>query len=456
MRILLPAILFCLSATGACGAESWSSVRKRFDERVKSGDPVQLVEAIRLLSEHDREAAAKKLVELVLRTTQGEVVAAATAVLSGYKSDGAFKAIKKEANKSTRSKVEKARRLELLGAMLRMKHETVAGTIGKLLSSKDEKERIVVLEALKSRRTADPEILARVGRYLKSSYPFAVRLAATSALAHAAHKDAIPLLLQALETPGRIRAAAAQGLTVLSGTKHGMDVKKWQAWWEKAKKDVAVEAVVVRAADPERVSFGKEEQSEFYDIPTYGRRILFIIDKSGSMKAGGSQRRIDAVKAELLKQIAALEEDVVFGIVFFSDTLSYWGGRNLHAATAKNKKNATSFVRGVHPAGATFTDKVMGDALRLFVEEKYVETIYLLTDGAPFRNGFLDMKKVAADIREANRWKSVEIHTIGCLIGAREGKAPARGRFVEPPKEELVRFLQTVAQENNGNYREVK
>ncbi len=112
-----------------------------------------------------------------------------------------------------------------------------------------------------------------------------------------------------------------------------------------------------------------------------------------------------------------------------------------------------AYIKSIQPRGATFTDEVMEKSFRFIVGKQGVETVCLLTDGAPFRNDYLDMNMVAAKIRKANRFCKARINTIGCFTGA---AVQNKGMPGEPPRAELVGFLQRIATENNGVFKEIQ
>ncbi|MCZ6794465.1 MAG: VWA domain-containing protein, partial [Planctomycetota bacterium] len=145
-----------------------------------------------------------------------------------------------------------------------------------------------------------------------------------------------------------------------------------------------------------------------------GKNIVFVVDVSGSMrttdpeppggrkgprgktvvgdpaerdpesaaKAAERRRRITRAKKELGRVIRSLPEDVRFNVVAFSSDVTSWKPA-LVPASRGNKKRATSFVGGLEAEGITVTDMALEEAFG----DLELDTVYLITDGAPTHVG---------------------------------------------------------------------
>ena len=67
-----------------------------------------------------------------------------------------------------------------------------------------------------------------------------------------------------------------------------------------------------------------EEELSYYDIPVIGQRVVFVIDVSKSMAAGGKPNRLERAKKELNALIAKLPQKTLFNIVFYSQKITRW------------------------------------------------------------------------------------------------------------------------------------
>lgn len=206
-----------------------------------------------------------------------------------------------------------------------------------------------------------------------------------------------------------------------------------------------------------------------FGLDLTGYRLIFVLDISGSMEASDpptpeqlekmkrrtgipeqiekelmeSRRRIRRAKAELVKVINGLPEDRRFNVITFSTDVTAWKDAMV-TADAKGKKSAVEFVEGLKATGITVTD----DALARAFEDPMVDTIYLITDGAPTHVGSQGrpglpsdarriMQQILGDVRAWNYLRQVRIFTLGF-----------EGAYIE--------FLKQLSREHFGEYHTIK
>ncbi|PIP93764.1 MAG: hypothetical protein COW00_07720 [Bdellovibrio sp. CG12_big_fil_rev_8_21_14_0_65_39_13] len=187
----------------------------------------------------------------------------------------------------------------------------------------------------------------------------------------------------------------------------------------------------------------KEEPSDKNGIPVdvgfrfKGKRIVFLIDVSGSMVI---EDRIGQVKAGLKMLITSMGKEFLIDVVFFPGyTSSYqylWGQMN--PVDEVNKEDIYNFLFFLKPYGATPTRDVLTYALRNY---PYMSDIVLLSDGAPTVNSGRyeeNIEDVLRDIRSKNNRK-IQINTIG--VGSDFLKNKNNPKYV---------FLEKLAKQNNG------
>ena len=130
-------------------------------------------------------------------------------------------------------------------------------------------------------------------------------------------------------------------------------------------------------------------------------RAIFCIDISSSMNGQvkmpgqGSSPKVEIVKAELGKAVGGLSRESLFTIIPYDGTARSWRGRGkLQPGTRTNVLAAEGFARRLQTGKGTN----IHDSLVLALKVKGVETIYLLSDGAPSRGGGPEeiKKRVAA------------------------------------------------------------
>ena len=199
-----------------------------------------------------------------------------------------------------------------------------------------------------------------------------------------------------------------------------------------------------------------------------GKNIIFVFDVSGSMlstdplppeekkrrqsgrtfvkgqekrerpRIAEERRRISRAKKELARVVRALPEDVRFNIVFYSSDVSPWKP-SMVGATGANKKSAVQFIESVRAEGITVTDLALEEAFA----DLSLDTIYLVTDGAPTHvgsQGIAEPEDAATIIAAIHK----RVKAINFLRGVRIFTLGFRGA-----KED---FLQKLAKDNFGRY----
>ncbi len=305
-------------------------------------------------------------------------------------------------------------------------------------------------------RPGVPSIL----RLLKNSNPICIQISACRALAKIPAKESIGALityLGSLKGSQQLRDEATSALQSLTGQKFGPDASTWSGWWEKNKNSFDVESVGVSTY---KTPLAKEEPVTYYEIPIIEDRVVFLIDKSGSMKAGGSPNRMETAKSALKDLVARLPEKTLFNIIFFSNKVERWSPNTpLLNASKNNKKAALAFIDSIEHAGSTATMAAVEEALQEISLANGVEALFLITDGAPnpmIHSGVRSvndyprgMKAIQRRIRFLNQFSKVKINTVGIYTGDVSGPLKSLEKHMRS-------FLENVAKENGGEYKEVK
>lgn len=288
---------------------------------------------------------------------------------------------------------------------------------------------------------------------------------------------------------GRLYNDARIALEKITGKTGLEEAQDWRNWYEAYKAGIVPGGTPSAPPDAARPARGEVKTVSFFGLTIDSRRIIFVIDVSGSMlvadpppdnwvpdrELGGKtgtrlreedeatlkkkreeelekmkkdwekeRQRIYRVKKELIRVIDALSPSVKFNIVSFSDQISVWKS-GLQTATAANKTNAKEWFQKWQADGLTWTD----DALKEAFKDKEADTIVLLSDGAPTHlggegreewGGHQDSKAIIESIHkwlaENNKFRKVTIHTLG-FEGAN------------------FEFMKKLAEENNGTCRDI-
>jgi hypothetical protein len=257
---------------------------------------------------------------------------------------------------------------------------------------------------------------------------FAFRRAVTQGLIRVRQADAVTALVDTLPTAqGEIRADIVKYLTAISGQQIGPDPMRWAGWWTANKSGFKFpEAEKPMAAV--RANIAPQGAKSYYGLPLLATRMLFIMDTSGSMRGA----RSEAAKRELIKAIAELPDSTYFGVLVFNSRVAAWQPQ-LVEATSENKEAACRFVAGQELAANTASFDALEAALTFDAE-----TIYFLTDGAPYGGKVTQPAQIVTLITKLNRLRRMTINSIGIGVG-REGNV-------------FDAFLKALADNNYGQY----
>ncbi len=178
------------------------------------------------------------------------------------------------------------------------------------------------------------------------------------------------------------------------------------------------------------------------------RRVLFVVDTSGSMSArgkwpkGGAGTRMDFVKKELREAIAGhLPNGVRFNIISFEGRVKSWH-EGLVLSSPASRKKALTFVEGMRAYGGTN----IYDSLQQAFATQGVEAIYLLTDGEPSAGKSTNTATIRQAVLGWNKSKGIVLNTVAMLTGGGKSIADRRARA----------FMFELAQQNCGQFRLVQ
>jgi hypothetical protein len=335
----------------------------------------------------------------------------------------------------------------------------------RLGGDKDDRVTAAALRGLRG-RNEDAVFKFAVESLRSESWP--VRLEAALTLEKVNQPRVLQPLIEGLaREDGRLRDDLNSILRRLTSQNFDPDPEEWRRWWNENKAEIL-------GPGPETALFGAfkakappPEKKTVYGIESRSRRILFIIDTSGSMKepiaknkgtlTGTSadeaeewnMTKIELAKRELKRSIRGLEPDAWFNIVSFGTMVVRWKDA-MAKGDMTTKNEAYAFVRDMEAAGGTWAYGAFQEAFRMAgagATDKHYEpsldTIYFISDGAPTDNDMdkpkaVDSDTVLAAVREWNRVGRIVVHTV-----AIDPKA-AGGRFVD--------FMKKLAAQNDGQY----
>lgn len=176
----------------------------------------------------------------------------------------------------------------------------------------------------------------------------------------------------------------------------------------------------------------KLSPSKYYGIDIFARRLLFVLDRSGSMNNQVySRTRLQRAKQELTNAITGLDERCDFGILIFDTDVRAWK-ETLIEATDENKTEAIRFVQRLTAGRSTNTY----GALRTSIEfDDQLEAIFVLTDGEPTTGMITNPTTILQDILRRNEARHITINTIAIAVDPliegflRKLTIPSQGEF---------------------------
>ncbi len=349
--------------------------------------------------------------------------------------------------------------------------------------------RVICLDGLS--HLGDKEIVKHAVHALQDP-DLKVRLAAIEALFEQGGPEVIEPLFTALDkADGRTRDDITDSLTRLTGKNFGPMATQWESWWAQAKNTYKKTTPLT----PDELALLKAQDAKKFTlaIPLYfGLRILskrtaFLMDCSESMneefvpqnvptnrgktvvvkkpepnegasagggpsrarpgarrKQEGAVSRLDEAKREMLGMLSKLPEDQSLNLFRFNSLITDFiavtfperqarGGvenKMLARLDARVRAAAGAFVTNSRAEGQTN----LFSALREALEYGDLDTIYLLSDGAPTM-GITNHEQFLREVRRINRLRRVKINSIS---------------FHPLPAERAL--LRSLAVENHGVY----
>lgn len=265
-----------------------------------------------------------------------------------------------------------------------------------------------------------------------------VRLRAIDAVLAQRFADAIPMLIARLEGDGdRVRRKAYEALQLLTGLDHGFAGPRWRHWWEGEGASFALpSADAARRAleDREQRRAESPTRSEFFGIPIRSDRVIYVLDRSGSMDepfARSGRTRFQHVRSEWTESVAALPDGARTNLVLFADASVAWK-REMVTLEGSTRAKMLGFL-GSRPiaSGATNLWAGLASALR----DPDVETVVLLTDGQPTVGSHTSTRAILGALRRTLEMRGVVVHTVS-VIGHSD-------------------LLMKIAEQTGGQYREL-
>lgn len=241
-------------------------------------------------------------------------------------------------------------------------------------------------------------------------------------------KPCLPRLVELLTHPrARMRDMAHRALQEITGLSIANIPSDWMDWWQQQGATYEVPKQGGAAAPG-----AQRSQVRFYGIPIVSDRIVFVIDYSGSMNEPGKdgKPKIDGARAALAEVLNALPDATEFNLIAFSTEPRLWRGE-LQKKSKQNVADAIKFVQSTSVGGWTN----VYDSLARGIEMQSVDTVVLLSDGAPSVGRYEFFSRIRHHIRLLNRTRKVAVSSIALQTS-----------------DDAKRFLRELAKDTGGDY----
>jgi HEAT repeat protein len=273
----------------------------------------------------------------------------------------------------------------------------------------------------------EPDAALDLARALADDEADSVRAAAVIALEDLGVREGLDLLVQRLEKEPRMRTRqrALDALQRLSGMRHRADPRPWRAWIAGLPPDWR----------PARAELGPTTGGTvaFAGLPLLSDRLAFLIDFSGSLwvEREGREPRKTAVDAALSAALPKLDPSARFLLVPYTAEPHPWRD-TLEPAKPRLVERALQDFKDCRERGSGNAYS----AIELALAQPDIDTIVLLTDGAPtggrrwkmdlivellafelrFRPVAIDLVLVDAPGGLARRWKRIAANSGGRAV----------------------------------------
>ena len=287
----------------------------------------------------------------------------------------------------------------------------------------------------------DPKLLPSIVSLAKRkefTQSFGFRRGLVDAVAQVPDKAAIEFLIEtSFKFDGQLRFVTVQHLARLTGQKFGGHSDQWAAWWQEHSDTFQLAAnfapVIIDLQGREVVRIPwPEPLPEFFGVPIYAKRVVFVIDRSRSMASSvnGVTRHKEAVD-HLEKAVEKLDRYAFFNIFAYNtDVLPFMS--QLVPAEDDHKRAARNFAYRLTPEKKTACYDALSAGL---MADANLEAVYFLSDGEPTAGRIVDLPTIVNSITAQNALQRTGIYTLG--IDARDAHEE---------------FLRDLAKRNHGQF----
>ncbi|MFW6107636.1 MAG: HEAT repeat domain-containing protein [bacterium] len=262
--------------------------------------------------------------------------------------------------------------------------------------------RVQVEAARSIRRIGSADSVPHLAKRLaEAEWP--VLVAVCAALAEIPDREAVgPLINRLARERGRFRLDLNYALASIVGRQEAHTAQGWATWWKGARELFVIDREKSAAfRNSHRVQdVHVTKLGVFYGLPIHSERICYVVDTSISMRGA----RIASLRQNLTDSIVGLRPNVRFNIVDFGGNIELLHPKGL----VGHKAAAVDHAKYMDLSYATRSFDAMERAGWL----AGVDTLYFLSDGAPYYGQVDDWPWILSNIRLVNRYRPLAIYSI--------------------------------------------
>ena len=242
---------------------------------------------------------------------------------------------------------------------------------------------------------------------------WSVRWTAAELSGRHASKEMVERLIPLLDDDRRrVIDRAHAALVEMTGAYLGSDVEAWRAWL--AAEGDRFDPEDVRAARRRRPKEGDTvESTSFLDLPVYSRNVVFVLDASASMGEVGAQGRTrwarvtEALDAALGALLGGRERARVNVVRFHDEAEAFHD--DLVALGGAQRSRIRRWMEARGPSGRT----ALYDGIELALRDPEVDTVVVLTDGAPSAGAWFTKTDLLQAVEDRLRFHPCRIDVVG-------------------------------------------
>lgn len=261
----------------------------------------------------------------------------------------------------------------------------------------------VQIEAIRAlRKIGSREALPRLLKRLDTrEWPVLAELCLALA-ALPAKESVAPLIARLKRETGRLRLDVNYALSCIAGDQIADSATEWQAWWNKASGKFQVDEERTRSfRGSHRIQDMRVPPlGSFYGLPICSDHFAYVVDSSNSMKGA----KMENLRSNLKDSINGLAPGVCFGIVDFGGTVESMNQNRL----TDSKRTGLDRLQKIRLSQGTR----LYDALEEAAWMEGVDTLFVLTDGAPVKGQLNRWPQLYRAIALMNRYRPLAMHTV--------------------------------------------